>query len=66
MNIKLNGEQVTVSDNATVADIVKTANNTHGSVAVAVDDMFVPRGKWDSTILADGSDVVLIGAAYGG
>jgi thiamine biosynthesis protein ThiS len=37
-----------------------------GGVAVAVNGRVVRRAQWNTCMLADGADIIIINAAYGG
>lgn len=67
MDIVLNDNPRTVPDGMTVADLVATLGSNDGrSIAVAVNDTFVPKGDYPRAVLKSGDNVVIIGAAYGG
>jgi sulfur carrier protein len=68
MTIELNGEAVELDDTATVAAVVERAGagGDRRGVAVAVDGEVVPRSAWDSTELAEGQRVEVVGAIQGG
>jgi sulfur carrier protein len=68
MTIELNGERVELDEPATVAAVVERAGGTadRRGVAVAVDGEVVPRSEWESTELADGQRVEVVGAIQGG
>lgn len=68
MTIRLNGTPVEVPDGATVAAVIKMQQGEVAgkSLAVAVNDMFIPRDRWADHRLEPDADMVLIGAAYGG
>jgi len=65
MKIKVNNRETEVREGAAVAELIDPERFT-GNVAVALNDRFVPRGTWATTALAEGDDVVIITAAYGG
>ncbi len=64
--VRVNGEQVTVPDGATVADLVAGRTTQTRRVAVARNGNVVPRGAWESTTLAEGDTVEVLAAAAGG
>jgi sulfur carrier protein len=68
MTIELNGEQVEVLGDATVAAVVERlgAGGERRGVAVAVDGEVVPRSEWARTELTDGQRVEILGAIQGG
>lgn len=66
MKILLNDQPLTVDDGCTVADLAQLRALPSSGVAIAVNDLLVPRGKWSEQTLADGDKVTVISAAYGG
>lgn len=66
--IQLNGEQRELPDGATVASAVALLGVTPDArgVAAAVDREVVPRGEWESTVLASGARVEVLTAIQGG
>ena len=68
MTVELNGEPVELPEGASVALAVEClgAGEGRGGVAVAVDGEVVPRSQWESTELADGQNVEVVGAIQGG
>lgn len=68
MTIELNGERVDLAAGASVAEAIARlgAGGERRGVAVAVDGEVVPRSEWDSTELADGQRVEVVGAIQGG
>ncbi|MBD5285391.1 MAG: sulfur carrier protein ThiS [Bacteroides sp.] len=63
MEIKVNNEARVVDSGMTVARLI--GDNTAG-VAVAVNGKVVRKSEWETAVLNDGDDVVVIHAAYGG
>ena len=50
-----------------VAELLRRENiSTPGGVAVAVNGKVVRKADHDSRLIADGDDVIIINAAYGG
>jgi sulfur carrier protein len=68
MTVELNGEPVEIGTEATVATAVERlgVGGERRGVAVAVDGEVVPRSAWDSTKLADGQRIEIVGAIQGG
>ncbi|HLM30606.1 MAG TPA: sulfur carrier protein ThiS [Solirubrobacterales bacterium] len=68
MTVELNGEPVELPEGASVALAVEClgAGERRDGVAVAVDGEVVPRSQWESTELADGQNVEVVGAIQGG
>ncbi len=62
MQLTVNGERTSVSDTATLADLVGDASGR----AVAVNGVVVPRDRHASTPLTDGDVVEIVTAVQGG
>ncbi|WP_457676526.1 sulfur carrier protein ThiS [Thiolapillus sp.] len=66
MNILLNGENITVADATTLADIVRSMNLEGSRYAIEVNEELVPRSKHDSHRLKEGDNVEIVQAIGGG
>jgi sulfur carrier protein len=66
-SIRINGEEKSV-DVSTVDDLLKAEDIDPGArfVAVAVNGVVIPRGRWDSERLRDGDDIEIVRPAPGG
>ncbi len=64
MNITVNSQPQCVADKSTVASLVdeRSAQGT----AIALNGHLVRRQEWETTILQEGDQVIIISAAYGG
>lgn len=62
MDITFNGEQRTVAEEATVAELVPRV----GGLAVAVNGVVVPATAWSRTRLAERDEVEVVSAQQGG
>ncbi|MEV0268469.1 sulfur carrier protein ThiS [Hamadaea sp. NPDC050747] len=49
-----------------VGELVAVVTPERRGVAVAVNGEVVPRGEWDTCLLADGDSVEILSAAQGG
>lgn len=65
MMVTVNGEQVELADNTTVARLLESKGFPEKGVAVAVDWAVVPRSEWESP-LSDGARVEVVTAVQGG
>jgi sulfur carrier protein len=67
VRIELNGREVEVEAQATVADAV-AASGARGlrGVAVAVEGEVVPRSEWEATPLFEGQQIDVLQAVQGG
>ena len=68
MTVWVNGEAAPLPAGATVGDVLAHLDlpaDARG-VAVAVDAEVVPRGQWDTHVVADGAQVEVVTAVQGG
>ena len=67
MNVELNGEAVSLPDDATVATAIEASGApTERGVAVALDGDVVPRSEWEATALSEGQKIEVLAAIQGG
>jgi sulfur carrier protein len=68
MTVYVNGEERSVGDGATVADIVASLGRPRGArgVAVAVNGEVVVRSEWSGTKLTENDRVEVLEAIGGG
>lgn len=76
--LRVNGDVTTFPANATVLDVVgallgrelrpdgRAADGGSLGVAVALDEVVVPRSRWAGTALADGQQLEIVTAVQGG
>ena len=64
MDITLNSQPLSVAEASTVASLLDD-HNTQGT-AIAINGSLVRRNEWESTLLQQGDQVIIITAAYGG
>lgn len=65
MKILINNKQ-TETEAKSLGELATELNLPERGVAVAVSNKMVPRTEWESTLLAEGANVVIIKAACGG
>lgn len=65
MKILINNKQ-TETEAKSLSELAAELNLPERGVAVAVSNKMVPRTEWESTLLAEGANVVIIKAACGG
>ncbi len=68
MNIRVNGEEKTVSLNLNVHDllIALEMDPMQAGIAVAVDREVIPKTEWQAAELRENSEVEIIRAVQGG
>ena len=65
MKILINNKQTEIEAKS-LGELAAELNLPERGVAVAVSNKMVPRTEWESTLLAEGANVVIIKAACGG
>lgn len=65
MKILINNKQ-TETEAKSLDELAAELNLPERGVAVAVSNKMVPRTEWESTLLTEGANVVIIKAACGG
>jgi sulfur carrier protein len=68
MTVIVNGEEVRVDADVTVAGVLARLGHqtARGGIAVAVNGTVVPRSAWESTALAERDRLEILGATQGG
>jgi sulfur carrier protein len=67
MEVFVNDELLTVTDSATIADVLQLAGvNAANGVALAVNNQVVAKACWSQTSVAAGDKLVIIRATQGG
>lgn len=67
MEITINSRPRQIDACRTLSDVMRDEGlYDKGGVAVAVNGRVVRRAQWDTFMLADGADIIIINAAYGG
>jgi sulfur carrier protein len=67
MNIIINEKPYRIKDGATISDALKEAriDNRFG-IAVAVNNVVIPKTIWENTTLNSNDQVTIINAIFGG
>lgn len=68
MNIKINGEELTISENISLYDFVlmRSNNSEPKGVAVALNETIVPKSKWKDTLVNENDNIEIVHAVQGG
>lgn len=66
MTILVNGHERDLPPGATVTDLVESMGLTPRGIAVAVDEVVVPRSAWPRTVVQGGARVDVVTAMQGG
>ena len=65
MKVNINSES-TDTQAANIQQLAAELRLDAKGVAIAVDNRIVPRDQWETTLLAEGSDIVIVKAFCGG
>ncbi len=68
MNIKLNGEDALLESEIRLSDFISSRLNSKepNGVAVALNEMVIPKQKWESVTIKENDSVEIIHAVHGG
>lgn len=68
MKIKVNGEAKSVFINITLKKFIEDELKTSEpkGVAAAVNEMIVPKHKWENTVLKENDEIEIVHAVQGG
>ena len=65
MKIKVNGHEIEIKDNSTIADFVKE-RNIEGIFAIEKNLEIINKDRYETEILKEGDNIELVGFAGGG
>ncbi len=67
MEILINNQKYTVSDNSPLKDIANSQlGEKQNGVAIAINDTVIPKVNWDTHILKPNDHILIIKATQGG
>lgn len=66
MEVKVNGQKTGVPAGTTVECLLEQTGTETKGTAVAIGGKIVRRSDWESTVLHEGDEILLVKAAYGG
>jgi thiamine biosynthesis protein ThiS len=66
VKLRVNGEDLTYDDPATVAALLQRLGHDPAAVAVAVNLTFVPRREYETKVLNAGDDIEIVAPMQGG
>ena len=68
MNIKLNGESAVINDSLNLNGFITGHLNKKEpkGIAVALNDMIIPKQKWESTVIRENDSIEIVHAVQGG
>ncbi|MBR8537363.1 sulfur carrier protein ThiS [Carboxylicivirga sediminis] len=67
MNIFINGQATDMPDNTSIDDVLQRIGQIQtGGIAVAINDMVIPKSQWAKAHVSDGDKILIIKASQGG
>lgn len=66
MNIKVNNETQEISNNTTLQALVENIKIQTNGIAIAINNNVIKKNEWDSKILQEEDDVLIIKSTQGG
>lgn len=66
MNIIVNKEPMEVQDNIDIETLINELKLDRSGIAIAVNNVIMPKGRWNITHLSDKDKVLIITATQGG
>ncbi len=66
MNITVNGEARMLDREMSIADLLQQLDYAQTSVAVALNQDFVPRSAYSRTVMKDGDELEIVAPMQGG
>ncbi|MEG0795248.1 MAG: sulfur carrier protein ThiS [Odoribacter sp.] len=66
MKIFINDASVTCPANSSLKDLLLSQNISAVNIAIAIEDHIIPKAQWDTTVVEDGSHIIIIKAVQGG
>lgn len=65
MDININNKKTSITS-TNLQELAQEMNLPEKGVAVAINNLMIPRTEWANTPIAEGADIVIINAACGG
>jgi len=66
MKVQVNNSEIIVESNVSIRSILEKTNSPTEGVAFAVNDSVVPRSQWESFVIKENDNILIIKAARGG
>ena len=66
MQVKINEEYITCNEGCTILDLLQQQEISLVNIAVALDEVVIPKAKWGETQLSEGASMLIIRAIQGG
>ena len=66
MNIKVNNEQREISENTSVENLIEQLKISTNGIAIAINNNVVKKSEWNSTIIKNQDNILIIKSTQGG
>lgn len=66
MKVKINNEELDFTSSTSVNDYIHSLSLPSSGLAIAINNVLVPRNQWETTQFQENDQVIIIQAAYGG
>lgn len=66
MQIFINDSPVDCTDSISITRLLEVQGIRAANIAVAMDNIVIPKAQWDSTIVKANSNIIIIKAVQGG
>lgn len=66
MNVFINGQSTDMPNNSSVKNMLEHIGQQSGGIAVAVNDMVIPKSQWSNSHIEEGDKILIIKASQGG
>ena len=66
MYIKVNNENQKISENTSIERLVEELKISTNGIAIAINNTVVKKSEWNSTIIKNNDDILIIKSTQGG
>ena len=66
MYIKVNNENQEISENTSIEQLVEQLKISTNGIAIAINNTVVKKSEWNSTIINNNDDILIIKSTQGG
>ncbi len=66
ITINVNNHPKEISENSSVASLLQTLEQPEKGIAVAINQQIITKTDWESKVVTNGDDILIIQATQGG
>ncbi len=66
ITINVNNQPKEISENSSVASLLQTLEQPEKGIAVAINQQIITKTDWESKVVTNGDDILIIQATQGG